>query len=534
MASARLGIATFVSPTPALRMERMATERLTMRALREILRQKLQLRRSHRAAARAAGVGVASVASAAIRARVLCLDWDAVEKLDDEELETRMYGPRGGKRSGRPVPDLPVMHVELRRTGVTLQLLHLEYLEQHPEGYRYTAFCERYKQWLQKQRLSMRQLHIAGDKVFVDYSGKKPHIVDAATGEIIEVEFFVAVLGASSYTFAESTYTQQLPDWIASNTRALTFFGGVPNAVVPDQLKSAITVACKYDPGVQKTFDEWARHYTTTILPARPRKPRDKAKVEVAVQVAQRWILARLRNQTFFSLAELNARIAELLVDLNNRPMRTYNASRRELFERLDRSALRALPSESYEFAEWKRVALNIDYHVEFEGHYYSAPQHMRGEELWLRATASAIEIYRLGRQVAVHPRSRVLGRHTTIAAHMPVAHRMHAEWTPERILGWASTVGDNTRRFAERLLTERSHPEHGYRSCLGVFRLSKKYGTERVEAACRRALDVGARSYRHVASILQHGLDRAPALDVEPRGPTVTHENVRGREYYH
>ena len=512
----------------------MATERLTMRALREILRQKLQLSRSHRAAARAAGVGTATVASAATRARVLGLDWDAVEKLDDEELETRMYGPRGGKRGGRPEPDLPHLHVELRRTGVTLQLLHLEYLEQHPDGYRYTAFCERYGQWLQKQRLSMRQTHIAGDKSFVDYSGKKPHIVDAATGECIEVELFVAVLGASSYTFAESSYTQQLPDWIASNSRALAFFGGVPNAVVPDQLKSAVTVACKYDPGVQRTFDEWARHHMTTILPARPRKPRDKAKVEVAVQVAQRWILARLRNQTFFSLAELNARIAELLIELNNRPMRTYNASRRELFERLDRAALRPLPSESFDYAEWKRVQLNIDYHAEFEGHYYSAPHDLRGEELWLRATASAIEIYRLGRQVAVHPRSRVVGRHTTIAAHMPAAHRMHAEWTPELILGWASTVGDNTRRFAEKLLTERSHPEHGYRSCLGVFRLSKKYGAERVEAACGRALEVGARSYRHVASILQHGLDRAPALDVEPRAPAVTHENVRGREYYH
>jgi transposase len=339
-----------------------------MRALREILRQKLQLGRSHREAARAAGVGPGSVASAATRARVLGLDWDAVEKLDDEQLETRMYGPRGGKRDDRPEPDLPYIHVELRRTGVTLSLLHLEYLEQHPDGYRYSAFCERYGKWLGKQRLSMRQTHIAGDKSFVDYSGKRPHIVDAATGELIEVELFVAALGASSYTFAEATYTQQLPDWLASNSRAVTFFGGVPNAVVPDQLKSAVTVACKYDPGVQKTFDEWSRHYTTTILPARPRKPRDKAKVEVAVQVAQRWILARLRNQTFFSLSELNARIAELLVDLNDRRMRTYNASRRELFERLDRPALRPLPSEPYEYAEWKRVSLNIDYHAEFDG----------------------------------------------------------------------------------------------------------------------------------------------------------------------
>lgn len=505
-----------------------------MRALREILRQKLQLGRSHRAAARAAGVGAGSVASAAIRARALSLDWAAVEALDDDELEVRMYGPRGKSRRGRPEPDPAHLHLELRRPGVTLQLLHLEYLEQHPDGYRYTAFCDRYAQWLRKQRLSMRQTHVAGDKMFVDYSGKKPRIIDAATGEIIEVELFVAVLGASSYTFAEATYSQQLADFIASNTRALAFFNGVPAAVVPDQLKSAVTVSCRYDPGVQKTFDDWARHHATTILPARPKKPRDKAKVEVAVQVAQRWILARLRNQTFFCLAELNARITELLLELNERRMRTYDASRRELFERLDRPALRSLPSEPYEYAEWKPVTLNIDYHVEYEGHYYSAPHGLRGEELWLRATASVVEIYRLGRREAAHPRSRLRGRHTTVPEHMPVAHQLHAEWTPERILGWAATVGASTRLFAERLLTERRHPEHGYRSCLGVFRLAKKYGTDRVEAACARALTVGARSYRHVASILQHGLDRAPALDVEPRGKSITHENVRGPEYYH
>jgi transposase len=505
-----------------------------MRDLREILRQKLQLGRSHRKTADAVGISAGSVASAAIRARALGLDWEAVEKLDDEQLETRMYGPRGGKRDGRPEPDLPYLHLELRRTGVTLQLLHLEYLEQHADGYRYTAFCQRYAEWVRKQRISMRQTHLAGDKMFVDYSGKRPHIIDPLTGEVIEVELFVAVLGASSCTFAESTHTQQLPDWIASNTRALTFFGGVPNAVVPDQLKSAVTLACKYEPGVQRTFDEWARHYETTILPARPRKPRDKAKVEVAVQVTQRWILARLRNQTFFSLAELNERVAELCMDLNARQMRTYGASRRELFERLDRPALRPLPATPYEYAEWKRVTLGIDYHVEFDRHFYSAPHGLRGEELWLRATATAIEIFRLGRREAAHARSRARGRHTTVTAHMPIAHQRHAEWTPERIIGWAAGIGVNTRQFAERLLAERTHPEHGYRSCLGVFRLSKRYGAERLDAACARALSVGGLSYRHVSSILHHGLDRAPALDIEPRGPSLTHENVRGRDYYH
>lgn len=507
-----------------------------MRDLREILRHKLLLHSTHREAAKAVGISPGSVGNAATRAKALGLDWEAVEKLTDEELDTKLFGARGRGRKGdgRPEPDPVHLHIELRRPGVTLQLLHMEYLEDHPDGYRYSTFCERYNDWEKKQRLSMRQTHVGGDKLFVDYSGKKPHFVDPLTGELVEVELFVAALGASSYTYAEASYSQKVQDWLASNTRALEFFGGVPKAVVPDQLKSGVTLPCKYDPGVQKTFDEWARHYTTTILPARPRKPRDKAKVEVAVQVAQRWILARMRNQTFFSLAELNARIRELCDELNSRQMRSYKASRRELFERLDRPALSPLPDCPYEHSDWKRVVLNIDYHAEFDGHYYSAPYLLRGEELWLRATAGAIEIFRLGRREAVHARSHIPGRHTTLAEHMPPAHRRHAEWTPDRILGWASTVGPNTKLFSERLLTERNHPEHGYRTCLGVFRLAEKYGSERVEAACERALLAGARSYRHVASILKNNLDRAPALDVESRGPSVIHDNIRGSEYYH
>ena len=274
----------------------MATKRLTMQKLREILRHKLQLKRSHREAAKALGVSSAKVAGAASRAKHCQLDWAAVCGLDDVELETRMYGPRGGRRDGRPLPDPVHIHTELHRPGVTLQLLHLEYLESSPDGYRYTKYCELYRDWCKRRAATMRQTHVAGDKMFVDYSGKKPHIVDPATGEQIEVELFVAVLGASNYTYAEATLTQQLADWIGSNTRALSFFWGVPKAIVPDQLKSAVTKACRYDPAIQKTFDEFAEHYGTTILPARPYKPRDKAKVEVAVQVAQRWILARLRN----------------------------------------------------------------------------------------------------------------------------------------------------------------------------------------------------------------------------------------------
>jgi transposase len=513
----------------------MATERLAMHQVREILRQKLTLKRSHRAVMEALGVSMGVVCAVVGRAAALGLDWEAVEALDDEALEVRLYGPRITKRQARPLPDPAYLHVELRKSGVTLQLLHLEYLERHPDGYRYTTFCGVYQEWLERRAPTMRQVHVAGDKMFVDYSGKKPHYIELTTGEVVEVELFVAVLGASSYTYAEATRTQTLVDFTASNARAFTFFGGVTNAIVPDQLKSAVTTANRYEAGIQRTFAELGRHYGTTILPARPRSPRDKAKVEVAVQVAQRWILARIRNERFDSLGALNARIAELCAELNRRVMRHYKASRLELFERLDKPALRALPAEPFVHAEWAKTRLSIDYHAKVGVHFYSASFTLVHEELWGRSTATTVELFHRGTRVASHLRSNVPGRHTTDPRHMPASHQKHAEWTPRRILGWASTVGPMTAKLAEAILAERRHPEHGYRSCLGLFRLAKRYGHERVEAACARALVAGARSYRHVESILKHGLDRAPALDVErAEGAKVEHENVRGPNYYH
>jgi transposase len=363
----------------------------------------------------------------------------------------------------------------------------------------------------------------------------KARLVDPLTGEVTEVELFVAVLGASNYTYAEATRAQQVADFVASVARALTFIGGVPCAIVPDQLKSAVIKACRYDPAVQRTTAELGRHYNTTILPARPKSPRDKAKVEVGVQVAERWLLARIRNETFASLGELNRRLAELTEIINTRTMRTYKASRRELFERLDKPALGPLPAEPFEASAWKRVALNIDYHVEFEGHLYSAPHALLREELWVRGTASSLEIFHLGSRVACHVRSHVRGGRTTQPEHMPSTHRAHAEWTPSRILGWAATVGENTRALCDVILRERRHPEWGYRSCLGLFRLAKKYGDARVEAASARALFAGARSYRHVLTILQHNLDGQPLPTPEtPAAAGASHENVRGPNYYH
>jgi len=511
----------------------MATERLEMHVLREILRQKLLLARSHREVVASIGVSLGKVSSVLARAHSLGLDAAGVEAMSDAELDACLY-PKATAASSRPGPDCAALHLELRRKGVTLALLHVEFVERHPGGLGYSAFCDRYREWVKRQSPVMRQVHLAGDKLFVDYAGMRPKLFDPETGEIIEVELFVAVLGASNYTYAEASRTQQVIDFVSSVSRTFTFIGGVTRAVVPDQLKSAVITACRYDPAIQRTTAELGRHYATTILPARPKSPRDKAKVEVGVQIAERWLLARIRNEKFESMGALNARLSELTADLNGRMMRAYKASRRELFERLDRPALAPLPAQPFEAAMWRKVGLNIDYHVEFDHHLYSAPYTLLHEQLWVRVTASTVEILHGGTRVASYVRSYVRGGRTTTTEHMPSTHRAHAEWTPSRILSWAEKVGPKTRAFCEVILRERHHPEWGFRSCLGLFRLAKKYGDARVEAACARALYAGARSYRSVKTILQHGLDAQPlpAPEKQATGGAV-HGNVRGRGYY-
>jgi transposase len=468
------------------------------------------------------------------RAQAAGLDWPATQALNDTALEETLYGPRR-EGTARPMPDFEYLHAERKKPGVTLELLHLEYLEKQPGGYRYTQFCDHYRSWLKKRGLTMRQEHKAGEKLFIDYSGKKPHIVDPKTGEVIDVELFVAVLGASNYTFAEVTLTQGGPDFVASHVRAFNFLGGVTGALVPDQLKSGVTVPCRYEPTIQRTYEEMAAHYGTVVLPARPAHSRDKAKVESGVLIAQRWVLARLRHETFFSLAAMNERIAELLEDLNNRRMRVYGASRRELFERLDRAALKPLPATPFEYCEWKKVRLNIDYHAEVDHHYYSAPHPLVHEQLEARFSATTVELLHRGERVASHLRSYRRGGHTTVAEHMPKAHQKHLEWTPSRIVHWATSVGPQTAALVEAILAERRHPEQGYRSCLGILRLAKRYGNDRLEVASARAISVRARSYRHVESILKNGLDRLPSPaegNDEGRTPTV-HENIRGGDYF-
>ncbi len=517
----------------------MATERLTMSRTREILRQRWALGQTVRETSRGVVASLGVVSKTERRARAAGLDWAAVEALDDEKLERRLYGERsapGVHDAERARPDPLYMHTELRRKGVTLELLHLEYLERHPSGYRYTAFCEVYRKWLSLQRLSMRQVHRAGDKCFVDYSGKRPHIIDRETGEVIEVELFVAVLGASSYTYAEATRTQRVHDFLASHVRALEYFGGAPRIMVPDQLKSAVRVACRYEPVVQKSYADLGRHYGTALMPARPRKPKDKAKVEVAVQVVQRWILARLRNETFFSLEALNARIWELLEDLNARPMKHIGgASRRELFERLEQGALRPLPAERFVVGEWKVAAVSPDYHVQLGHHYYSVPYGLRGEDVDARLTAATIEVFFKGKRVASHMRDDAPHRYTTVKEHMPEAHRRHYDGI-DSVLSWGASVGPMTAAMVERIIERSPVREQGWRSAMGLRRVAEKYGHERTELACERALFFGARSYKPVERLLALGRETAPLPDQGDANDArvLAHENVRGPDYFY
>jgi len=510
----------------------MGAERLLMRRIREILRLKNECGLSHRAIAQACGVGLGTVSEYLRRAERCGVVWPLPAELDEAALEARLF-PAPTPTQERALPDLVWLHGELKRVGVTLQLLWEEYREVHPDGYGYSQFCELYRRWAQKLRPSMRQQHRAGEKTFIDFSGKRPHLVDRRTGEEIPVELFVATLGASSYTYAEATPSQKLHHWISAHIRMAEYFGGTSEIWVPDQLKDAVTHSCRYEPGVNRSYLELASHYGAVVVPARPGKPKDKAKVESAVLVAQRWILARLRHHTFFELDELNAAIGERLEDLNGRPLQKLGVSRRELWERLDRPALKPLPPARYALAQWTPCRVNIDYHVEVERHPYSVPYQLAGAELEARYTATTVEVYFKDKRVASHAR-RYDHQPSTLAEHMPSSHRAHAEWTPSRLIHWAEKSGPATGRLVAGILRSRPHPEQGYRACLGLMRLGRRYGAPRLEAACERAEHLRSYSYRTVKNILASAQDRLP-FDAEPSGqaPTPTHDNIRGADYY-
>jgi len=514
----------------------MARRRLSMRKIREILRLKLENDCSVRQISKSCDLGRSTVSDYLARAEEAGLIWPLPEDLDDTAIENLLFPPKPTPgTSKRQMPPMEYLYQELKKKSVTLQLLWYEYKQENPEGYQHSQFCELYRKWVKKLDVSLRQKHLAGEKLFIDYAGQTVPIIDASTGEITKAQIFLATFGASNYTYVEATATQELPSWINSHINAFNFFGGVPDILVPDNLKSGVTKPCRYEPDINPTYLGLAQHYGITVIPARPGKPKDKAKVESAVLIAERWILAPLRNRKFFSLAELNQAIRQKLTEFNNRKFQKLDTTRRKLFETVDKPALKPLPAHPYEYAEWKKATVNIDYHIAVYGHYYSVPYQHRKEQVDVSITSRTVEVLFKNRRVASHVRNYRPGAFTTRTEHMPQSHQKYLEWTPTRIINWAGKNGPLTKQLISNVLESRVHPEQAYRSCLGIMRLVKRYSPERLEAACARAIFIKAYSYKSVESILKKGLDQQTLLFDQPENTkTINHSNIRGEKYYH
>lgn len=505
---------------------------ISMRKIREILRLHFDAGLSTRQVALSCNIGRSTVGEYIKRARTAGLGWPLPVDMDDTQLEAALF-KQPDYKTKRPLPNMHYLHAEMRRKGVTLQLLWNEYKQAHPDGYEYTQFCEHYRRSKQKLDFVLRHEHRAGEKIFTDWAGPTVPIVDRYTGEAAFASIFVAVLGASNYTYVEAFPSKILANWIMAHIHAFEFINGSPEIIVHDNLKSGVTKSNRYEPDINPAFQDMAAHYGTAVIPSRVKKPRDNAKAEAGVLLVERWILAVLRNRTFFSVTELNAAIMELLKRLNNKKFKKLPTTRRELFEKLDRPALKPLPIERYPFVDWKTAKVNIDYHIEVERHFYSVPYQLISEQVDVRLGTRVVEILYKNRRVASHVRSHVPGRATTNPEHRPKTHQQYLEWTPSRITYWAGEIGPHTEKLVETIMASKPHPEQGYHSCLGIIRLAKRYSPERLEAACKRSLAIKSYSYKSVNSILKTGLDQA-SLKIKTAKPGPTHENIRGPEYYH
>jgi len=506
-----------------------------MRKIRDILRLRLAGGLSIRQINTSTKVSLGSIQKLLSKAAELELAWPLPDDLNDAQL-ARMFYPGADTRttSRFQVPDWPVLNQELKHKGMTKQLQWEEYTQQYPNRcLSYSQFCDRFRHWRGLQKRSMRQIHKAGEKCFVDYCGHTVPIINADTGEIHAAEVFVGVLGASNKTYAEATWSQQLTDWLGSHVRMFDYFGGVTAMVVPDNLRSGVSRACRYDPDLNPSYQQWAEHYQVAVVPARPYKPKDKAKAEVAVQIVERWILARLRHHSFFSLAELNQCIAVLLEELNQRPFKQLPGNRQQAFEKLDKPALRPLPRHPYRYVDIKPVKVNIDYHVQYRQHHYSVPHQYVGEKLELHAGESLVTIYFRRQVVASHVRKHGSGM-TTEAAHMPTRHRKHMQWTPARLRSWAGDLGLEVLKWVDKQLKSKAHPEQAYRVCLGLLNLSRQYPAQRLDAACRIANGASLNRLKQIKSILKSNRDRLPEqLELQAELPQ-DHENIRGPRNYH
>jgi transposase len=505
----------------------MPKERLSMRKIRDVLRL-TAAGTSARQIAESLGMARSTVAECARRATLAGVSWPIPEGLDEAELERRIYPPVLSDKALPPLPDWSEVHAELSRKGVTLMLLWQEYKAGHPDGYQYSRFADLYRAWVGSLDIVLRQTHAPGDKLFVDYAGQTAPVVDRATGEVRDAQIFVAVLGHSSYTYAEATWTQTAADWLGAHVRTLEFIDGVAGAIVPDNLKTGVTRAHRYDPDLNPSYQDFAEHYGTTILPARVRKPRDKAKVESGVLLVERWILARLRNQVFFSLAELNTVIRGLVGELNAKPFQKREGSRASIYAATEKPALLPLPRRRYEYGDWKKAKVHLDYHVDVERHYYSVPYTLIGKTVEVRVCAATLEIFLHGNRVAAHLRSRVRGGFTTCPSHRPERHSAVVDLTHEKLLRQAEAIGPSTVAVLRTQRHSRKHPEYTVRACLGILRLARDFSQEQLEAACLRAIALKSTSYRAIRALIQ-----APVEPPQQSLSLPVHDNVRGPSYY-
>jgi transposase len=504
-----------------------------MRKLKEVLRMHQELGLGRREIARSLQLSPATVHDYVKRMEAAQLGWPLPPDWDDRRLEAALFPAKESEAPDPALPDFAHIRQELQsHRHLTLRLLWEEYVRDHPDGYCYSRYCILYRRWRQRQDVVLRQEHRPGEKMFVDWAGATIPIHDRRGG-VQPAALFVAVLGASSYSYAEATHNQQMENWLGAHTRAFEFFGGVPKLVVIDNTKTGVTRACRYDPDLNPTFQEMATHYRCGVIAARPYKPRDKAKVEVGVQIVQRWIVAALRHRKFYSVADANQAIRELLDKLNQRPFRKRQGSRASLFAELDKPALQPLPTERYDLSQWMQAKVNIDYHVAFDGNFYSVPYTMVGQAVEIRSTPTTVEIFRHSQRVASHIRCRGQNKPITNSEHRPKSHQAHLDWTPSRMVDWArNSAGPQTAQLFEQMLADKPHPEMGYRACLGIIRLAKQYSPERMEAAAARALATGACRYKSIQSILEKGLDRQPLSEPQPQ-PAPHHDNLRGAEYF-
>ena len=511
----------------------MANKRLSMRRIKEVLRLYFEQKRSLRLIAQAMSISPSTVSDYVSRAQAAGLAYPLAGSMGDDELERLLFPPQPPSSVKRAEPDWPTVYAAMRTKGMTLTLAWQEYKGIHPDGYQLSWFCDAYRRYSDKLGIVLRQFHPAG-RCFVDYAGPTVDVIEPATGEVRHAQIFVATLGASNYSYAEATWTQQLSDWIRSHIRLFEFLKGVPELLIPDNLKSGVKKASYYEPQINPSFREFASYYRFTVLPARPYKPRDKAKVENGVLIVERWILARLRNRRFFSLSELNVAIAELVRDMNQRAFRKLPGNRQSLFADVDRPALGELPEQPYEYALWSLARVHIDCHIEVDGHYYSVPYRLLRQQVDTRLTDTVLEVFAKGLRVASHIRSFARGKHSTIVEHLPARHQQYLNWSPERIAHWAERLGPSVKLVVDHILRSRQHPQQAYRSCLGVLRLGKSYGNDRLEAACQRALLINGMTYRSIESMLKTGMDRQPLSHDSEQSALPLHENVRGPTYYH